>query len=779
MSGLIKRVNTDEDIIDPDKIVYDFLSDNLRNTLLESGLVTDAVRVQEEISRFINEHYDDAFSFQAIIRDPKSTGDIRVSEELRPFAKVTASVLEQLGGKYTQLSKKIKSYFIKKEPVDPARFSPEHEEIKKENIITDADIQQATCAVLNEAGKTVGTAWLASSEGHLLTAGHLLGRNKPEKRIQIQFSGDIPRIAYRVGWGYQEEMGIDFAVVQLEDKLPNRHPLPVQLPRSVSGGFRLHGYGKNLAYLSSANGKFGGSYNREGYILFQVDSKQVREEGYSGGAIVSDELRAVVAIQIQTTSASIGAGRDTVATMPLYRIARLWEPLYTIAGRSLSFSNSHALVIGVSSYSPYANDLPCALEDAKGLADIFKDEERCAYPPQQVVLLTDNKADRAGILRSLDKLAQVTDADSTVVIYFSGHGGTKDGGYYFCPYGFNPVALQETAISGPEFKDKIAAIPAKKKLILLDCNHAEGIVSGIKGEPLSKASVQPEPIELFKHGKGYAFIVSSAKDESSYIGKPYSIFTGALIEALCGKGTSEEDGYVRVSDLAMYIRERVSRLTEDKQHPVMHFVQVDNFVLAYYAGGEETPKTLSFDLRLESNDLLIKSVREIEELFFNSHYKQAYMKFYQLCGDYPGYRTQAAAIISRYNELENQIIQCTLPLGEQEIIKLEITNNFHVCLHKFKQKNKVVEQQDDLLDKIREIDEAFVNAHYKQAYELFYQLCEDYPDYRSQAETILSRYNYLQNQIINGILPLSEQRTVASDIKLDFQFLLQNFRQEF
>ncbi len=104
LSGLIKRVNTDEEIIDPDKIVYDFLSDTLRNTLLESGLVTDAVRVQEEVSRFINEHYDDAFSFQAIISDPKCTGNVSVSEELRPFAKVTASVLDQLGGDYAKAS---------------------------------------------------------------------------------------------------------------------------------------------------------------------------------------------------------------------------------------------------------------------------------------------------------------------------------------------------------------------------------------------------------------------------------------------------------------------------------------------------------------------------------------------------------------------------------------------------------------------------------------------------------------------------------------------------
>ena len=171
--------------------------------------------------------------------------------------------------------------------------------------ISDDDIQQATCAVLNEIGKTIGTAWLVSRKGHLLTAGHLLGKTKPKKQINVQFSQDIPRIAHKIIWGYQEEMGIDFAVLQIEDKLSGRHPLPIQLAKSVSGTFRLHGYGTTLTYMSSANGKFVGPYDREGYTLFETDSKQAGEEGYSGGGVVSDALQAVVAVQIQTTKTSI------------------------------------------------------------------------------------------------------------------------------------------------------------------------------------------------------------------------------------------------------------------------------------------------------------------------------------------------------------------------------------------------------------------------------------------------------------------------------------------
>lgn len=56
------------------------------------------------------------------------------------------------------------------------------------------------------------------------------------------------------------------------------------------------------------------------------------------------------------------------------------------------FDNGHALLVGVGA------DLPNTIDDAIGLADVLKDSSRCAYPPEQVALLTGPAADRAGIL---------------------------------------------------------------------------------------------------------------------------------------------------------------------------------------------------------------------------------------------------------------------------------------------------------------------------------------------------------------------------------------------
>jgi hypothetical protein len=252
---------------------------------------------------------------------------------------------------------------------------------------------------------------------------------------------------------------------------------------------------------------------------------------------------------------------------------------------SKSFLQGHALIVGVGA------DLPNTVDDAVGLADILKDPARCAYPPDHVQLLTGEGATRAAILSTFDALAQSTNSQSTVVVYFSGHGYrvTLPVGefYYLLPYGYDLTQLPQTTISGAEFTRRLRAIPAQKLLVLLDCCHAGGV--GEAKAPRLQLTKSPLPFEtqsLLTEGSGTVLIASSREDELSLAGRPYSAFTLALIEALCGVGVAKKDGYVRVADLALYTREVVPGRTDGRQHPILHFEQADNFTLAYYAGGD-------------------------------------------------------------------------------------------------------------------------------------------------------------------------------------------------
>jgi hypothetical protein len=257
------------------------------------------------------------------------------------------------------------------------------------------------------------------------------------------------------------------------------------------------------------------------------------------------------------------------------------------------FTHGHALIIGVGA------DLPNTVQDAAGIADILADQERCAYPASQVSLLTGEKATRGGILSALETLAHLSDAEATVVVYFSGHGYRVTASlgefYYMMPFGYDTARLFETAIRGDEFTSRLGAISAQKLLVLLDCCHAGGLT---KPEPaglqMTKSPLPPEAAKLLAEGRGRVLIASSQPDEYSFAGQPYSAFTLALIEALCGDGAAAQDGYVRVSDLAMHAREVVPGRTSKRQHPILNFEQADNFVISYYAAGGVQAKGLPF-----------------------------------------------------------------------------------------------------------------------------------------------------------------------------------------
>jgi hypothetical protein len=157
------------------------------------------------------------------------------------------------------------------------------------------------------------------------------------------------------------------------------------------------------------------------------------------------------------------------------------------------------------------------------------------------------------------------------------------------------------------FAEKLAGIKAKRLLVLLDCCHAGGFgvaavgsVAKSAGTKFKRAALPVEAAAAFANKAGRVLIASSKANEVSYAGKPYSAFTMALIAALCGEGAANEDGYVRVVDLALYTREAVVRLTEGEQqpqHPTMDIKQDDNFEVAYYAAGATQAKGLPGRMR--------------------------------------------------------------------------------------------------------------------------------------------------------------------------------------
>lgn len=252
---------------------------------------------------------------------------------------------------------------------------------------------------------------------------------------------------------------------------------------------------------------------------------------------------------------------------------------------SETFKQGFAVVIGVGA------DLAVTIDDATAVADLLRDTQRCAYPTDQVQLLTAAKANRQAILNALDWLAKVTDPTSTALVYFSGHG-RENPNFALIPFADSISEQHENAIGEEIFSEKLRAITAGKLLVLLDCCHAGGqgdIKGGVK-------SPMPQTLadELSK-SSGRVIIASSRKDEVSYTGIPYSEFTKALLEGLAGYGAFEQDGYARILDIAMWVGRKVPERTKDRQHPIIKVRNLqDNFALAWYANGAKSPLPFSW-----------------------------------------------------------------------------------------------------------------------------------------------------------------------------------------
>ena len=252
---------------------------------------------------------------------------------------------------------------------------------------------------------------------------------------------------------------------------------------------------------------------------------------------------------------------------------------------SESFPHGYAVVVGVGA------DLPVTVTDATAIADLLRDPARCAYPADQVRLLTGERARREHVLSALDWLAQGAGPDATAVVYFSGHGmETPD--YYLMPFGYNLADLPGTAIPGRMFTERLRAIRAGKLLVLLDCCHAGGQAEA-KGQV--KSPLPPSAAEELGSSSGRVVLASSRRDEVSWTGSPYSVFTAALMEGLAGYGAFEQDGYARVLDLAQWAGRKVPERTADRQHPIIKVSNLaDNFAVAWYAAGAKSPQPLEW-----------------------------------------------------------------------------------------------------------------------------------------------------------------------------------------
>jgi uncharacterized caspase-like protein len=245
-------------------------------------------------------------------------------------------------------------------------------------------------------------------------------------------------------------------------------------------------------------------------------------------------------------------------------------------------------------------DVPEAARDAAAVAGVLADPRSCGYPPAQVTLLRDAQATREGVLAALDALAGRTTPEDTAVVFYCGHGAFGDDGHYSLTTHDTRVAAGRvaggTGVSQQELLARVKALPVRRALLLFNACHA-GALSPTLGpsEPLEAASLPADATEaLLGTGEGRVIVTACREEQVSYIGEgPLSLFTGALVDALGGKGVPNRTGYISAFDLYTAVYDAVSETVRtrygEQQEPELTVQKgVGPMAVALYRGATAT-----------------------------------------------------------------------------------------------------------------------------------------------------------------------------------------------
>jgi hypothetical protein len=281
-----------------------------------------------------------------------------------------------------------------------------------------------------------------------------------------------------------------------------------------------------------------------------------------------------------------------VATRPNSRITTFGEIESIMTNSRPPFSNAFALVISIAAYQNIRK-LP-EVSDGAEVASVLTDPTKCGYLPDQVSRLFDAEATGLAIRRELSALAIKCNKESTVFIYFSGHGAQIQNGprtgEYLLPVDTVHATdddLANSGLSGLEFTKLLNDIPARKIFVVFDCCHAGGIgeTKGLSLDNQVTPGMTKGFFDALASGRGRAILASCRADEVSVVlsGAKYGLFTEHLLGGLHG-GAASEDGLIRVFDLFEYLQPRVTAV-QPGQHPYFKFEGEENLPIALYCGG--------------------------------------------------------------------------------------------------------------------------------------------------------------------------------------------------
>ena len=196
-------------------------------------------------------------------------------------------------------------------------------------------------------------------------------------------------------------------------------------------------------------------------------------------------------------------------------------------------------MIGIDDYKGEGLDLNYAAKDATDLQTALKistqklfnvdDTNRVHFYPltlDRAGKISGLTPDRNNILQTIDKIAKSSKPEDVLLLFFAGHGEVnKDRNFtLLSAEASTEEAPNFSGISMKELLDKLATVPAGKRVLILDACHSgaaindlnlKDIASSRNSEDAEKQSQRLKELENLASKSGLAIITASSSEQKA------------------------------------------------------------------------------------------------------------------------------------------------------------------------------------------------------------------------------------------------------------------------
>lgn len=239
------------------------------------------------------------------------------------------------------------------------------------------------------------------------------------------------------------------------------------------------------------------------------------------------------------------------------------------------------VAIGVSEYENPRYRLGLPSKDAQDFSQLFASQTGRLYGKVELNVLTDRKADRTAVIRTLSSLAGRVRPEDSTFVFLAGHGvNDTAGGYFYLPRDADVERLADTAVSFRHIRQALAELPGRN-ILFVDTCHAGNALGNLRAG-LSRNNTAAINEIASAENNIIVFASSSGEQESLELADwGNGAFTKALIEGLRGEADFKKRGRVTYKQLDAYVSDRVAELTEGRQTPVTPVLfSVPDFAIA-------------------------------------------------------------------------------------------------------------------------------------------------------------------------------------------------------